>query len=157
MALQTAEFPPGRPASQPDGSAADQTTESTWLVARLERRPVWNLRGGVFLCAADRLLISGDHSIGQTIQGRPERSCATVSSVEVIRLGEIAPLAKHGGNRKPEHGQGDNITLTQRGTDTEYTLRRLKRDTAANHFQIDVEVIGSLPASGQWLIEIPGR
>ena len=28
---------------------------------------------------------------------------------------------------------------------------------AADHFQIDVEVIGSLPASGQWLIEIPGR
>ena len=78
VALQTAEFPPGRPASQPDGSAADQTTESTWLVARLERRPVWNLRGGVFLCAADRLLNSGDHCIGRTIQGRQMRSCETV-------------------------------------------------------------------------------
>ena len=89
----------------------------------------------------------------------------------MVVLGEIAPLAKHGGNRKPEHGQADNISLKGYGTDTEYTLRRLKRDApefakvriltfdplmtlevipAADHFQIDVEVIGSLPASGQW-------
>ena len=54
-----------------------------------------------------RLLFLGDHCIGQTIQGRPERSCATGFAVEVIPV--------------------------------------------ADHFQIDVEVIGSLPTSGQCL------
>ena len=93
--------------------------------------------------------------------------------VRVAGLGEIAPLAKHGeiGNGRKNESRGDNITSIHRGTDTEYTLRRLKRDApelqdanshldplmtlevipAADHFQLDVEVIGSLPASGQWL------
>ena len=31
---------------------------------------------------------SGDHCIGQTIQGRPERSYAIVSSMEVIRAAD---------------------------------------------------------------------
>ena len=113
MALQTAEFPPGRPASQPDGSAADQTTESTWLVARLERRPVWNLRGDVFLCAADRLLNSGDHSIGQTIQGRPERSCATGFQIEVRidSSGQFRQTEKRIAVRLDPHGDSDQSPL----------------------------------------------
>ena len=85
--------------------------------------------------------------------------------------GEIAPLAKHGVNQHSKDSTGgDNITSSKRGTDTEYTLRRLKRDApelqdpnsdldplmmlevipAADHFQIDVEVIGSLPEGEQW-------
>lgn len=54
-----------------------------------------------------------------------------------VGLGEIAPLAKHGGNRKPEHGQADNISLKGYGTDTEYTLRRLKRDAPELLVQIE--------------------
>lgn len=39
------------------------------------------------------------------------------------------PLAKHGGDRKSEDYQVDNVNLkTKGGNDTEYTLRRLKRD-----------------------------
>ena len=99
--------------------------------------------------------------------------------VRVAGLGEIAPLAKHGeiGNGRKNESRVDNVNSMKGGNDTEYTLRRLKRyapesqdanshldplmtvgsHPAADHFQIDVEVIGSLPASGQWLIEIPGR
>jgi hypothetical protein len=40
------------------------------------------------------------------------------SQIELPKLGEI-------GNGR---SRGDNITSTQRGTGTEYTLRRLKRD-----------------------------
>ena len=134
------------------------------------------------------LLISGDHCIGQTIQGRPERSCEAVLATIVAKVPHVALRVRvrdaedlrcpnsdivisDAGNRKPEHGQADNISLKGYGTDTEYTLRRLKRDApesqdanshldplmtlevipAADHFQTDVEVIVSLPASGQWL------
>lgn len=40
---------------------------------------------------------------------------------------DLGPVAKHGGDRKTKE-QGDNITLTERGTDQTYTLRRLLRD-----------------------------
>lgn len=41
----------------------------------------------------------------------------------------IEPLAKHGGDRKSEDYQVDNVNLkTKGGNDTEYTLRRLARD-----------------------------
>ena len=38
------------------------------------------------------------------------------------------PLAKHGRPTKEEAVKGNNITLNQRGTGTEYTLHRLARD-----------------------------
>ena len=47
----------------------------------------------------------------------------------MLGRGEIAPLAKHGVNQHSKDSTGgDNITSSKRGTDTEYTLRRLKRD-----------------------------
>jgi hypothetical protein len=59
--------------------------------------------------------------------------------VQAIGIGDVAaaikaarekPLAEHGkiGNGRKEESRGDNITSTQRGTDTDYTLRRLARD-----------------------------
>jgi hypothetical protein len=41
---------------------------------------------------------------------------------ERIRLG------KHGGDRKSDHYQGDNVTLMERGNSNAYTLARLARD-----------------------------
>ena len=67
---------------------------------------------------------SGDHCIGQTIQGRPERSCATV-------------FAYYSSQSSPR-------SLRVRDAALEVI-------PAADHFQIDVEVNYSLPASGQWL------
>jgi hypothetical protein len=47
-----------------------------------------------------------------------------------IKAARGKPLAEHGkiGNGRKEESRGDNITSTQRGTDTTYTLRRLARD-----------------------------
>jgi hypothetical protein len=42
---------------------------------------------------------------------------------------EIQPLAKHGGDRRPDGGQGNRITLTmQRGDSRDYVIARLERD-----------------------------
>lgn len=56
-----------------------------------------------------------------------------------VGLGEIAPLAKHGeiGNGRKNESRDDNIRSTHYGTDTEYTLRRLKRDAPELLVQIE--------------------
>lgn len=53
---------------------------------------------------------------------------------ELLGKGEIAPLAKHGVNQHSKDSTGgDNITSSKRGTDTEYTLRRLKSGMLLNY------------------------
>ncbi|HET9326428.1 MAG TPA: hypothetical protein VFQ05_06645 [Candidatus Eisenbacteria bacterium] len=42
---------------------------------------------------------------------------------------DIQPLARHGGNRRPDGSQGNQITLTkQRGGSRDYVIARLERD-----------------------------
>lgn len=43
-------------------------------------------------------------------------------------IGDIVPLAKHGGDRKGQPEQVDNIKLHAGGTGSDYLLRRMKRD-----------------------------
>ena len=56
-----------------------------------------------------------------------------------VGLGEIAPLAKHGeiGNGRKNESRVDNVRSTHYGNDTEYTLRRLKRDAPELLVQIE--------------------
>lgn len=58
-----------------------------------------------------------------------------------VGLGEIAPLAKHGNGTGDDNSRRknrvDNINSVKGGTDTEYTLRRLKRDAPELLVQIE--------------------
>lgn len=52
----------------------------------------------------------------------------SLPEVSAAARAEQLGVPKHGGNRKSEEFQGDNVTLKRRGNDPTYTCRRLLRD-----------------------------
>ena len=74
-----------------------------------------------------------------------------VRDAEDLRCPNSDIVISDAGNRKPEHGQADNISLKGYGTDTEYTLRRLKRDAPEFNCQntdLCISDAGSHPRGG---------
>jgi hypothetical protein len=57
---------------------------------------------------------------------RTSRRAFNLDGERAVPFDEAVVLGRHGGKR--EKGQGSNSTLTDRGTTTDYTVARLRRD-----------------------------
>jgi hypothetical protein len=102
---------------------ADVDSLQEWI-SIAAKHEAWKVLGYVSL---DVFLIAEANFTQSIIDAIRNAKGGTVG--DAIKVAKNNPLPAHGGDRKSDQNQVDNINLkTKGGTDTEYTLRRLARD-----------------------------